>query len=409
MSSSYKCVVGDAVSFRFDQYEGDGVVKFVGSLLPSKKGLWVGIERNVPKSKESTELKDETPRPEGFNGKLCDMKYFTVSKKGRGIFVPYDCVQVIHEHSMDDKTHTLAQQTELQEMVRAITPNEQKDYSLTNNDDQKIQANTDNNTAQQLQKAQQLLEASLLLLQNGILYGRSVDKIQLQQHCEESWQFLNKKYPLSASPMARNNDNNGQDEEKFITFEDTASEQRTQIKMSGSGSINDDIPIEQKKIVLTDFFGRYCDATNWKTAGKESYGVESYKLKLDKDRVIQVRMSFLYSMLLYLIQITGSNKRCIAHGTILIMPKKQQIETLASEFELILKTLQHNDDDGLYQYVYQYLMGIFNDFDKQIKPYSGKRIQLDKDKEQDNDDESDDEDSKVLTSMFKLKALVTKK
>ena len=355
----------------FASGEGDGVVKFVGSLLPTKKGLWVGIERN-------TEVKDEAPFPEGYNGKLCDMKYFTVTKKNRGIFVPYDCVQLIHEHSLDDKTHNKLnqQQTELQEMVRAITPNEQKDYSLNNNDDEKIQINTDSEL--KLQKAQKLLEASLLLLQNGILYGRSVDKINLQKHCDEAWQFLNKKYPPSISPMA----------------------------ISGSiDNNNNDISMEQKKIILIDFFARYSDATNWKMAGKEIYGVESYTLRLDQERTINVRMSFLYSMLLYLIQITGSNKRCISHGTILLMPKKQQIETLASEFELILETLKYIDDHGLYQYVYQYIYGLFNDFNKQIKPYSGKRIQINKDETESEDQDSD----KATTSMFKLKALLAKK
>ena len=397
--------------------EGFGVVKFVGSLLPIKKGLWVGIERNVRKSQDTIEFKDDMTGPEGFNGKLGDMKYFTC-KKGRGIFVPYDCVELKDTLKLNDEDIT--KQTELQQ-IRAITPNEQKEYN--NNDDQKIEWNKDiNSTKQKLQKAQQLLEASLLLLQNGIIYGHNVDKSQLQQHCEESWKFLNKKYPPSSSPMLRNdsynnNDIHGDDEEKFISFEDVDSEQNKQIRMfGGSGSIDGFIPIQQKKIILTDFFARYRNVANWKKAGKEKYGVESYILKLDKNRIIEVRMSFLYSMMMYLIQITGTNKRCIGHGAILIMPKKQQIETLAKEFEIILKTLQYNNDDGLWQYIYKYLSDIFNDFNDKIEAYSGKRIPLDKNKKVKNQDgdrdenESDEEeDSKLMTSMFKLKALVTKK
>ena len=93
-----------------------------------------------------------------------------------------------------------------------------------------------------------------------------MDKAQLQQHCEESWQFLNKKYPPSLSPMLHNNDNNntnnsnigGADDEKFITFEDKDAEQKTQIKMFGiSGSNEVNIPIQQQKIILTDFFYQY--------------------------------------------------------------------------------------------------------------------------------------------------------
>mmetsp|Transcript_6780 Transcript_6780/g.11142 ORF Transcript_6780/g.11142 Transcript_6780/m.11142 type:complete len:394 (-) Transcript_6780:130-1311(-) len=380
--STYKCVVGDTVSYKYDQYEGTGIVKFVGSLLPTRKGLWIGVERDVSKSQEAKE-KDSASLPEGHNGKLGDMQYFNC-KKGRGLFVPYDNAEVV-EPDLDDPK---VKQMELQElMVRANTPNEQKEY------------NEDIDTAQQkLKKAEQLLEASLLLLQNGILYGHSVDAQQLQQHCEESWRFLDKKYPPSLSPMIRNKQSNrnrngplpGDDEEKFISFDDVDSEQRRQIKMIDRSANDEHLSLEQKKQILTAFMAKYSNVENWSKAGTKSYGVESYVFALDGERSIEVRMSFLYSMLMYLIQITGTDKRCIAHGTILFMIKTQQIDTLCKEFAMILETLQYHNDDGLWHYVYGYVSGIFASFNRQIKPYSGKRTAIHTDKKPNSSDQKEE-------------------
>merc|ERR550532_914707 len=86
---SFKCVVGDLVTFEYGQYEGEGVVQFVGSLLPIKTGLWVGIDQTGDQRKSNLIL------PEGHNGKLDDMQYFQCSRN-RGIFVPYENVEVSH-------------------------------------------------------------------------------------------------------------------------------------------------------------------------------------------------------------------------------------------------------------------------------------------------------------------------
>eukprot|EP01084_Bolivina_argentea_P186638 321666_1 len=341
---SYKCVVGDVVKFNYETFTGTGVVKFVGSLLPNKKGLWVGIERTIPKSKE---FKDETQlKPEGYNGKLGDMQYFTV-KKGRGIFIPYDHCEVIKDTDISN-----AKQTELQK----IPAKSEKEYSPT--EDEKTQstdANDTTNTKQQLQKAQKLLEASLLLL-----HGQSVDKSQVQKHCEQSWQFLNKKYPPLVSPILQENDVIGADEEKFSMSNIT---------------VANDMSIEKIKQILTDFMTRYSQVLNWKKSDEKSYGenVDSFVLMLDKTRTIEVRMSFLYSIMQYLIHITGVNKRCIAHGTLLIMIQQHQIDTLAKEMRMILETLLYNNDDLLWKYVYTMISNVFKDF-KNIQPYSGKRI-----------------------------------
>ena len=83
-------------------------------------------------------------------------------------------------------------------------------------------------------------------------------------------------------------------------------------------------------------------------------------------------MSFLYSMMLYLLQITGANKRCIAHGAILVMVQQHQIETLASDCALVLDTLKHHNSDRLWIYVHDYLDGVFTNF-KIVSRYSGRR------------------------------------
>eukprot|EP00483_Globobulimina_turgida_P004781 UN04790 len=258
------------------------------------------------------------------------MQYFTV-KKGRGIFIPYDSVEVIIDN---DQSTANTKQTELQQI---ITPKSEKEYSPV--EDQKIQANAvQSNTQLQLQKTQKLLEASLLLLQNGILDGDYVDKSQLQQHCNESWKFLNKKCPQPATRMLQGNNNiSADDEEKFVSIDVNT------LKTVTIESNVDDIQIQQVKQILIDFMNRYSHASNWKKSDEKHYGenVDSFILMLDENRRIEVRMSFLYSIVLYLLQITGSNKRCIAHGTILIMPQKQQIDTLSKEMLMILETWQH--------------------------------------------------------------------
>eukprot|EP01083_Nonionella_stella_P302215 1041125_1 len=321
---SYKCVVGDVVSFKHDKYVGIGVVKFVGSLLPNKRGLWVGIEREITKSRESKDVIDDTERPEGYNGKLNDMKYFTV-RKNRGIFVPYECVEPLTRQT--DPPSPLIP-------VRKAPSNEQCDSDIH----------------RQLQKTQQLLEASLLLIQNCSLDADSVDKTQLASHCKESWKFLNKEQNIHIE--------GDDDEEKF-------------------GGHAQPLTMDTKKQIVHDFMTRYSKISNWRTTGKDTYGdeVEAYRLQFN-NRSIEVRMSFLYSMMLYLIHCTGSNKRCIAHGTILLMTQTKQLNTLANEFEMVLQTLQHIDDDGLWQYVYTFIQNVFTEFPN-IQPYSGKRIVLD--------------------------------
>eukprot|EP01084_Bolivina_argentea_P275515 469890_1 len=106
---SYKCIVGDIVTFKYNQYEGIGTVRFVGSLLPIKTGLWVGIERNSIDSNE--------PHPEGFNGKVADMQYFQC-KKNRGIIVPYEHVEV-----KKTETETEATSNSKQSNAKPTEPN----------------------------------------------------------------------------------------------------------------------------------------------------------------------------------------------------------------------------------------------------------------------------------------------
>merc|ERR1712228_1171294 len=66
---------------------GTGIVKFVGSLLPTKSGKWIGIERDCI-------IDPNEPKPNGFNGKLGDLQYFEC-KKSKGIFVPNNCVKLL--------------------------------------------------------------------------------------------------------------------------------------------------------------------------------------------------------------------------------------------------------------------------------------------------------------------------
>ena len=122
--------------------EGVGLVKFVGSLLPNKTGLWVGIERITPKSKDEI---NESHHPEGYNGKLGDMKYFDC-KKNKGIFVPYNNVHVQSENT--NKLITTA-------LSPSLTPQQSEEYSSV--EDQKIQTMEQTQSIkQQLLKAQQV-------------------------------------------------------------------------------------------------------------------------------------------------------------------------------------------------------------------------------------------------------------
>ena len=120
------------------------------------------------------------------------------------------------------------------------------------------------------------------------------------------------------------------------------------------------------------FCNRYGNSDNWKV-GKKENGVQKYVLRWEDDEeAIQLRMSFLYSLTQYLLNVVGVNKRCISHAVILCKPYKSQIESLADEFKLLHKTLTHRDDDLLWNYVFVFMTEIWNRF-KRIEQYIGKR------------------------------------
>merc|ERR1712241_289648 len=113
---------------------------------------------------------------------------------------------------------------------------------------------------------------------------------------------------------------------------------------------------------------------NW---AKKEYGIQKYLFAFDgKREAIQLRMSFLYSMTLYLSNIIGINKRCISHAFILCKSSKSQINSLSEEFQLIKKTLLHHNDNGLWIYFYLFMMDLLDNFTK-IEKYIGTRTDID--------------------------------
>jgi len=320
---SFKCVVGDLVTFKYGQYDGEGVVQFVGSLLPTKTGLWVGIDQTGDQRSKNLIL------PEGHNGKLDDMKYFQCSRN-RGIFVPYENVEI------------KPKQTDKEELVNSMK------YEPGSIDETVHEQSL--SVHDRLQRTEQLLRRTLAMLQSQDRASDPSKVSEVNQHCESTLRFLN-----TPSVATTDHEMGTEDEKSECT-------------------VHCELKYKQKEAVY-QFLKRYSDHSKWTKAGTERYGVMAYRLKMGSHQPAELRMSVLYSMMLYLLQITGANKRCLSHGAILFMAQQHQIETLAADCKLVLDTLKHHNSDRLWLYIYEYLDGIFGNF-KIVSKYSGKRVAI---------------------------------
>ena len=333
---SFKCVVGDLVTFEYGQYQGEGVVQFVGSLLPTKTGLWVGIDQTSDQRKSNLIL------PEGHNGKLDDMQYFQCSRN-RGIFVPYENVEVSNPKEPSQEKKQLMNSMKYEPGLFDGTL-DMDCSSLSVHD--------------RLQQTEQLLRKTLSMLQSQVQgqdrSASTTDRSKINQHYESTLRFLN------APSITTADEENEQEMDPETEDEKSECTVLSEVKY-------------QKKHAVYQFLKRYSDHSKWRKVGKERYGVEAYRFKMGKHKPVELRMSFLYSMMLYLVQITGANKRCISHGAILVMVQQHQIETLAADCALVLDTLKHHNSDRLWIYVHDYLDGVFANF-RIVSKYSGKRV-----------------------------------
>ena len=170
---------------------------------------------------------------------------------------------------------------------------------------------------------------------------------------------------------ADNDNDNDDDDEKLISdINDNYDNVYTSFVLNKPPSI------EHQKLTIMAFCTKYGNDDNW-SLGKKENGIQKYILVFDnKKEPIQVRMSFLYSMSLYLSNIIGINKRCITHAFILCKSVKSQIKSLSEEFKLLQKTLLHHNDDILWSYFYSFMINFYDNFDK-LEKYIGTRTDID--------------------------------
>eukprot|EP01084_Bolivina_argentea_P095800 172231_1 len=144
-------------------------------------------------------------------------------------------------------------------------------------------------------------------------------------------------------------------------------------------------PVKARKIngkyksqirALRNFFSTYSNVNNWFEAQAKQYDeVRTFIFKFEDTKPINVRISFIYSLTCYLINIVGVNKSLKTMMFVLLGGISGQIETFSNVFGNILLTLEYYNDYKLWKYVYSFLYNI-TAYYKHIRIFVGMKTVL---------------------------------